>query len=65
MNEKLYRTIVQMQLQCLRAAEARKWVQNATPALVDDFKACKGWAFSPEMCKAIMSEIERVSTHAA
>ena len=54
-----------MQLQCLRAAEARKWVQNATPALVDDFKACKGWAFSPEMCKAIMSEIERVSTHAA
>ena len=63
-NEK-YRAKVQEELQRLRVKTARAWVLRATPELIENFKICNGWSFSPEMCEAIACELERVSTDAA
>lgn len=65
MSSETHKQRVHRELDRLRAKSARSWVRQATPELVEEFRARGGAIFSPELCRAIVLELERVSTDAA
>jgi len=65
MSTEQHREKVMRELDRLRKKSARSWVQSATQEMVGEFKARRGCGYSPEMCEAIVAELERVSTEVA
>jgi hypothetical protein len=65
MSKENHKEKVLRELDRLRRKSARSWVRGATPEMIEEFKVRRGAGYSPEMCEAIVLELERVSTEAA